>query len=267
MTTVTVEDLAAAIGVNAVTAQLPTFWTTDPELWFTHVEADFATANITQSKTKFNHVVKKLEASVATKVRHLLVGPRVPADADKYNALKAALLKVYNISAAERDRQFHALTLGDKQPSILLGEMTTLLPDGQDTPLYRRHFLNKLPDTIRLALAGKKGTLDELAEDANDLMDEFRLQTTGKNLLVADHIVPSPDPCEAEVNAVYARYGRARPQGKSRNAATPAPGKPKLTAAEAKAAGFCFFHARFGDAAKKCQIPCSYKPPKNADGS
>ncbi|QQP40337.1 Uncharacterized protein FKW44_014343 [Caligus rogercresseyi] len=47
---------AAINAVNKVSVQVPPFWSNDPDLWFAKVEAQFATANVTASSTKFNHV-------------------------------------------------------------------------------------------------------------------------------------------------------------------------------------------------------------------
>ncbi len=46
--------------VAKVSVKLPDFWTEDPDLWFLHAEAAFRNAQITQSKTKFDHIIQKL---------------------------------------------------------------------------------------------------------------------------------------------------------------------------------------------------------------
>ena len=45
--------------VTKVAVKLPDFWTKDPDLWFLHAVAAFRNAQVTQSRTKFNHVVQK----------------------------------------------------------------------------------------------------------------------------------------------------------------------------------------------------------------
>ena len=44
--------------VTKVAVKLPDFWTEDPNLWFLHAEAAFRNAQITQSKTKFDHIIQ-----------------------------------------------------------------------------------------------------------------------------------------------------------------------------------------------------------------
>ena len=46
--------------VATVSVKLRDLWTEDPDLWFLHAEAAYRNAQITKSKTKFDHIVHKL---------------------------------------------------------------------------------------------------------------------------------------------------------------------------------------------------------------
>ena len=50
----------AAQYVTKVAVKLPDFWSDNPDLWFIHAKSVFRNAQITQSRTKFDHVVQKL---------------------------------------------------------------------------------------------------------------------------------------------------------------------------------------------------------------
>ena len=50
--------------VTKVSIKLPDFWTEDPDLCFLHAEAAFRNSQITQSKTKFDHIVQKLPQKI-----------------------------------------------------------------------------------------------------------------------------------------------------------------------------------------------------------
>ena len=63
------------MATNAVSLKIPPFWLADPLLWFAQVEAQFATRNITVSKTKFDHVIATLSPKYANEVRHLILSP------------------------------------------------------------------------------------------------------------------------------------------------------------------------------------------------
>jgi len=60
--------------VGKVSVNLTDFWTEDPYLWFLHAEAAFRNAQITQSKTKFDHIVQKLPQKIMVSVRGLIMG-------------------------------------------------------------------------------------------------------------------------------------------------------------------------------------------------
>ena len=60
--------------VAKVSVKLQDFWTEDPDLWFLHAEAAFRNAQITQSKTKFDHIVQKLPQKIMVSVRGLIMG-------------------------------------------------------------------------------------------------------------------------------------------------------------------------------------------------
>ena len=75
-------------GVLMPSVKVPPFWPADPELWFSQVEAQFATKGIKQQLTKFQHVVASLSPDVAAEVRDLLIKP--PAK-DPYDELRREL--------------------------------------------------------------------------------------------------------------------------------------------------------------------------------
>ena len=64
---------AAAQYVHKVAVKLPDFWTEDPDLWFLHAESAFRNAQVSQSRTKFDHVVQKLPQNIMVSVRGLIL--------------------------------------------------------------------------------------------------------------------------------------------------------------------------------------------------
>ena len=72
----------------AVSIKLPPYWSNDPALWFSQVEAQFTTRGITSESTKYAHVVGSLQPEVAQEVRDLLLNP--PAE-NPYTRLKSEL--------------------------------------------------------------------------------------------------------------------------------------------------------------------------------
>ena len=102
----------------AVSLKLPPFWPNDPALWFTQVEAQFATRGVTVEKTKFEYVIASLQPEFATEVRDLILNP---PEENPFTTLKTAL--VDRTAALEQCRLQQLLTeeeLGDQKPSQLL---------------------------------------------------------------------------------------------------------------------------------------------------
>ena len=65
--------------------------TEDPDLWFLHAEAAFRNAQITQSKTKFDHIVQKLPQKIMVSVRGLIMSSAASSETP-YEGLKAKLV-------------------------------------------------------------------------------------------------------------------------------------------------------------------------------
>ena len=137
----------------AVSLKLPDFWQSDPELWFAQAEALFTAQNITQEKTKFDHVVRVLPARYASEVRDIILRP----PEQPYKVLKAELTKRVCPSKRQRLQQLlHVEDLGDRKPSQLLRYMLKLRGDAVLDADRDEIFLQKLPITIRTALATHK---------------------------------------------------------------------------------------------------------------
>lgn len=154
--------------VSAVALKLPTFWTSRPEIWFTQVEAQFATRQITSDETKFNYVVAALDNTTAAEVESLL---HHPPSTDRYQALKSALIGAFGKTHDQRDAELLTLSgLGDRKPTGLLRYMRSLNADPQT--LMRALFLHQLPSEVRRVLASSNTRdLDELAIAADRIME------------------------------------------------------------------------------------------------
>ena len=68
--------------IAAVNLKLPPFWSSDPEVWFKQVEAQFRTRHITAQSTKFDHINASLSPEFATVVWDLIIRPPVDAPYD-----------------------------------------------------------------------------------------------------------------------------------------------------------------------------------------
>ena len=104
--------------VAAVTIKLPPFWSSDPQVWFTQVEAQFATRGINNQRTMFDYVIASLSPEVATEIRDLILTP--PGE-DQYDALKAQLIQRTGVFKQHQLQQLLGTEeFGDRKPSQFL---------------------------------------------------------------------------------------------------------------------------------------------------
>lgn len=214
--------------VNAVSLKLPTFWTARPAVWFSQVEAQFAIRQppIVADITKYNYVVAALDNATAGEVEALILSP--PTD-DCYLALKTALIKAFDKTQTQKDNELLSLSgLGDRKPSSLLRYIRSLNADPET--LLRALFLAQLPIEVRQVLAGSTHTdLDEIATDADRIMEVSRTTSSLPGVL----------------GLKKAKHPSARASATT---------------------ALCFYHAKFGEAARKCHhkdCPLSHLIPSN----
>ena len=92
----TEQTTAPAEHVTKIAIKLTEFWTKDPDLWFLHADSAFQNAQITQSRTKFNHVVQKLPQNIMIFVRGLIMSS-ASSSTTPFEDLKAKLVSSYTL--------------------------------------------------------------------------------------------------------------------------------------------------------------------------
>ena len=248
-------ESSQAATVSTVGVKLPPFWPNDPRLWFAQVEAQFHTRIITAQKTRFDYVIASLSPEIATEVRDLILQP--PTN-NPYNTLRQQLIRRTSTSEQSRLQQLLAgLELGDSRPTRLLRRMQALLSgdtSATDSALFRELFLQRLPSNVRMVVASSTDSdVQQLAELADRIMDA---STSNSSITtVADSQNSS---LQAEINSLRADVSDLKKlledlsvsQHGSRGARKPDSASQPQT-------NLCWYHFRFGDAAKKCKAPCS----------
>ncbi len=204
--------------------KLPQFWPDQAEVWFAQAEAQFQVKQITRDDSKFHYVVAALDQHTAGRLLDLL---REPPLSNKFQAIKSRLLGTFTLSDYERAGALLELPeLGDDKPTVLMDKMLSLLPlSHQPCFLFRRIFLNHLPEDIRAVLVHSKiEDSRELAKAADQLLE------TRKNSICALR------------RPAYNMDGQMR-KSKENIRRNPS---------------YCFYHDRFGNKAHKCIHPCAY---------
>ena len=246
-----------ATNIDAVAIKLSVPWTSNMSAWFLQAEAQFNLRKISDSTTKFFHIIQVLSEEMMQKVMHLVSSP--PAD-DPYGALKAELLKATALS----DKQRYAaatreVVLGDSKPSELLARLKTLFPSGNpDDSFFRQLFLEKLPPIAQtiIAAAPSTSTTQELAVMADKVVEAHFLQSPIASVQkptssTEETLAKQVADLQLAVTNLSAQLNR-RDRSNSRHSRSPS--RRRLIEPEN---GKCFYHTNFGENARKCKPPCS----------
>lgn len=250
--------------VHAATLKLPVFWPQDPEVWFTMVEAQFATRGLTGDGTKYSYLVSSLTPETASEVRDLLIAP---PENDKYATLKQAIIQKTTASAETRLKQLlMAEELDGRKPTQLLRRMRQLI--GTNTALVsdqllKHLFVPRLPTQAQVVLASSNiAELDKLAELADKIVEVVGPHVSAVNAPDDGGDIAALRKELAEMKSLL----RGRSRDKSSNQATRNRSKTPAKKTTDDGKKVCWFHAKFGDKAKNCRDPCEYKSG-NASGS
>jgi len=122
------QQAAAAAAAAAAAVRLPDFHADSPQCWFTNLDSQFATANITQSITKFHWAVSKLPALLLDTIGALCNDPATIVN--PYGELQIILLRSYSLSVIKKTAHMEDHSgLGFNKPSILLDQLMALMHD------------------------------------------------------------------------------------------------------------------------------------------
>ena len=244
--------------IAAVNLKLPPFWPADSEVWFARVEAQFTTRSITAQKTKFDYIVASLAPEFATEVRDIILHP--PAE-NPYTTLKEQLIRRTTASEQRKLQQLlNTEELGDRKPTQLLRRMQQLLGERAsttDSTFLRELFLQRLPSNVCMVLASTADTtsLENLAELADRVVEVATPSVSS---------IRNPPPQSSDVDQLRADVTRLQEELKSlslqnqqRRTSTRRPPTPVSSRSTSPVTGtLCWYHLKYGEAARKCKAPC-----------
>ena len=242
--------------IHRPAVRLPTFWPDRPGLWFAQAEAHFNLASVTSEKTKFNYVISQLEYRHAAEVEDI-ISP--PAD-EPYSTLKTELVRRLSSSRDQRVRQL--LTheeMGDRKPSQFLRHLKSLAPDVPDDFL-RSIWSSRLPPHIQTILAGQvEGNLDAASQLADRIAEVAPRPTTAYIAQAPDSasLLQKIEDLSRKVAALTSGRDRHRSHCRDKGKANDVPAHGPADH------GYCRYHRRFGDKARRCTPPCSFRQQEN----
>ena len=258
--------------------RLPAF-TYDIATWFLHVEACWAGSEDITDTQKFHAVIRALPTDVAARISTVLA---TPPQQDRYEAVKAALISALGRSSESYMAELDTLQFDGRRPSAFLSRMRDLnrsagspLSDG----MLRYRHSRLLPHPVRLQLSSVRGvmTLQEYAELADNIYNTYTAATPpappqlscvcGNSESVSANSVNNPvftekSNANACVNVMRSDIASAQPSTEAHLSAVETALRRIETAVMSQQnttrSEWCFYHSRFGAAARKCQFPCEY---------
>nr|XP_022902891.1 uncharacterized protein LOC111415422 [Onthophagus taurus] len=150
---------------NVTAIKFLPFWSSNPDLWFRQIEAQFTLSKIKSEKTKFNYILANLPTDIITTVVDLI---QSPSDTTPYSSLKNALIERLSLSEEKRlDDILSGTQMGDQRPSEFYRAMSSTVGGSQvvSNELLLKLWKRRLPQAVSVALltSGKEEVADLLS--------------------------------------------------------------------------------------------------------
>lgn len=261
--------------MSAISLKLPPFWPKLPVEWFHQVEALFATRSITSQTTKFNHVLTVLPCEVITDVLDVIDYDRVQVT-DPYDQLKQALLSRLIKSESRRlEELLNGTPMGDRTPSEYFRHLKALAGSSRSVndELLQKLWIRNLPVVVQTAVtASGKPDTTAMAKVADDVYEVYQRQANFAHSSAGtgiSELVVQNQQLLAEVAAlkksVAEMRGRERSRSRSRGR-SPNRYRNRSRSDSGDSDGKCWYHATYGDLARKCRQPCTASSSGSASG-
>ncbi|GBL95246.1 hypothetical protein AVEN_37711-1 [Araneus ventricosus] len=241
-----------------VAFRAPTFWETDPDLWFLQLESQFKLSSISTDETKFHTVVAALDSKVLSYISDIVRNP--PAD-NKYDALKTWILNFFSQSQSTKlCILLQDLQLGDKKPSQLLQEVRNLAAEKVSEDVLKTIWMQRLPTSIQQILSVSNVNLDGLSLIADKVNEVSHFDTVVNAVASDNSLIQS---CRDEIAELlteikqiscprFRQSSRGRQNSESHVRSTPNSCKSQLNR-------ICWYHRRFAQNSAKCVSPCDFQ--------
>jgi hypothetical protein len=134
--------------VAHVAFKIPDFWPHDPTTWFRKMESKFRICNITQSSTKYDHLLSALPTEVCSNINDSLLEIDENAT-NAYEQLKGLLMSRYTKDRWARAFKLHKFPEIGNMKMSEMRQMKALLPtDSNPGTCFMAAFLLCLPSDL-----------------------------------------------------------------------------------------------------------------------
>ncbi|XP_075163217.1 uncharacterized protein LOC142235848 [Haematobia irritans] len=238
--------------IARVSVKIPPFWRSNPALWFKQVESQFITSGIVADPTKFHTVVGSIDASILSEVSDIIINP---PESNMYETLKRSIQERFMDSEEKRlKRLIREIEIGDKKPSTLLREMSSLAANKVSEEVLKSLWMQRLPKQTQVILSVSSESLNKLAQMADKIADTAEpwdinaiasSSSEGSSSSKIRNLEMKIDELTKKIEAMTTG-SRSRSKSRSRSSNN-SKGKP-----------LCWFHYKFREQARKCVKPCSF---------
>ena len=265
-----------------------------PETWFLMIETSFPERKLVASRDKFNFILPLVPTEIIAKLSFTIKTTTSPSCDDPYNTFKSALLLDTMPTKSELFNQyFKTQTLGNVLPSKFLAKCISDLENLQtgsskDESTLRHFFLSALPiQTQQILSILTTASIQELALSA-DRMAEV---TQAPNISVASispkvadlfnttemtnaivTLTNKINSLESQMQSNQKNYNhnhnsnfRSRPRNYSPSFQTRNNSRSHSRSHSTHNKKICYFHYKFGDQAKLCNLGCEHTEHKNSN--
>lgn len=241
--------------------KMQAFFESDPELWFSVIESQFAARRISAEKTRYMQVVANLNCTTAALVKDII---KTQFADGHYEKLKKALIAIFGESSSEKFQKLISQSeVGSMKPSQLLHHLKSLADNTISEALVKQLWIQRLPVSSRAVLSASSENLDNLAQMADrmwEVSDRFCVSS-----LKSEKQVPSSTDIINALEKITDRLDALERKGRvSQRDVTPyrtrgrSPSKSRTSSAGRDDQDFCWYHAKFGKSASKCRDPCKF---------
>ncbi|XP_059225797.1 uncharacterized protein LOC131997933 [Stomoxys calcitrans] len=221
--------------ISRLAVKAPPFWRADPLLWFKQMESQFLMAGVTQDATKFHTVVASIESNILEKAAEIIVNP--PSE-NMYDTLKNKLISSFTDSQEKCLKKLLTnIELADKKPTNCCGKCG----------LYHK----RLPTQMKTILSVSEDGLDKLATMADKIADCSKSEICSFS--------PPVNRLEEIEKKLATLCTQIVSFPKSRSRSMSSSSRRSHSKSGSKAKPYCWYHFKFGENARKCVAPCTYK--------
>lgn len=268
------EKISNAGDISTITRiKLAPFFDKNPDLWFIIAESQFELHKSMKDDDKFNHTLSALPQDVALSVFDILKNPKTGS---KYDSLKKALIERHSLSNEKRlDNLLSNINeIGDLSPSEFFRVMSHQAGDSEliDKELIKRIWLKRLPQCLRTSVAAwADKPVDEILPIADKIWEvtqpggivaETSFKTTAQTS--GQTLTPTERRLTKEISEIKKLLTRFELSNRGRDNRIPnSKSRTRSVSRNRNNNNFCYFHNKFGNKARNCRQPCSFKTTDN----